>query len=69
MPWPKIVFESIKRGLEQALEHASGNEGIAIIHRIEPVAPVKTGYPKPRQSIRLYRFFFSSYQILPKICF
>jgi putative transcriptional regulator len=34
------VFESIKRGLEQALEHASGNEEIAIIHRIEPVAPI-----------------------------
>jgi putative transcriptional regulator len=27
------VFESIKRGLEQALEHAQGNHQIAIVHR------------------------------------
>jgi putative transcriptional regulator len=34
------VFESIKRGLEQALEHATGNEEIAIIHKPKPITPI-----------------------------
>jgi putative transcriptional regulator len=31
------MYESIKRGLEQAIEYAKGNEEIAIIHKLKPI--------------------------------
>lgn len=31
------MYESIKRGLEQAIEYTKGNEEIAIIHKLKPI--------------------------------
>ncbi|MEN8219320.1 MAG: helix-turn-helix domain-containing protein [Pseudomonadota bacterium] len=52
------VFESIKRGLEQALEHARGNDEIAIIHKPKPVTPIDV--KKLREKLDLSEIGFAN---------